>query len=493
MKHSFFIIPNKIYQPSLRQKITFGYYLIAVVIIVLSVFTYTELRFLENTLIGGGKIAEFVDATLELRRFEKNYFLYNQHLDYKENQIYINKIQTLIKNDRNEIVILLTPTQQTRFTEELKHYQKLMNNYVIRPSSPLEQEIRHLGNSIVTLAEKLAKTERQFLKENLNRSINLFLLAIFTLSLFGIVMGRILSQLIVRPLRQLEENMELIATGRFKKLQINCRDQEIRSLERAFNNMLTELETRRRHLLQSEKLASLGTLLSGVAHELNNPLSNISSSCQILLEELDEIDINYFRDLLTQIDTQTLRAQRIVYALLEFSRKKDFKRKHLQLSNLVQETLRFIRGQIPTDVTVNVEIPEKLVVLVDKQRMQQVLLNLLKNAVQAVGSNSIGEISVYAKENKPSEADNDCTSMVDIEISDTGPGISAELLPKIFDPFFTTKEVGQGSGLGLSIAHEIIEEHDGKIWAKSNPDQGTTFLIRLPAGTKNNTKITQQR
>jgi len=318
-------------------------------------------------------------------------------------------------------------------------------------------------------------------------------LAIFTLSLFGIVMGRILSQLIVRPLRQLEENMELIATGRFKKLQINCRDQEIRSLERAFNNMLTELETRRRHLLQSEKLASLGTLLSGVAHELNNPLSNISSSCQILLEELDEIDINYFRDLLTQIDTQTLRAQRIVYALLEFSRKKDFKRKHLQLSNLVQETLRFIRGQIPTDVTVNVEIPEKLVVLVDKQRMQQVLLNLLKNAVQAVGSNSIGEISVYAKENKPSEADNDCTSMVDIEISDTGPGISAELLPKIFDPFFTTKEVGQGSGLGLSIAHEIIEEHDGKIWAKSNPDQGTTFLIRLPAGTKNNTKITQQR
>jgi len=469
----------KFYQPSLRQKITLGYYLIAAIIIVLSAFTYTELRFLENKLIGGGKIAEFVDAILELRRFEKNYFLYSQHLDYKENQTYINKIKMLIENNHDDMVRLLTPAQQARLTEEIKRYQRLMHNYVIQASPPLEQEIRHLGNSIVTLAEELAKTERQFLKENLNHSINLFLLAIITLSLFGIVMGRVLSQFVVRPLRRLEENMELIAAGGFKKLQIKCQDQEIRSLERAFNHMLAELETRRRHLLQSEKLASLGTLLSGVAHELNNPLSNISSSCQILLEELDDADMDYFRELLTQIDDQTLRAQRIVQALLEFSRKKDFKKEHLQLSDLVQETLRFVRGQIPAGVTVNVEVPEKLVILVDKQRMQQVLLNLLKNAVQAVGSS--GKISLRAKASK---ADDDCTPTVDIEISDTGPGIPAELLPKIFDPFFTTKEVGQGSGLGLSIAHEIIEEHDGEIRANSHPNQGTTFLIRLPAGTR---------
>jgi signal transduction histidine kinase len=478
MKYPFFIIPIKFYQPSLRQKITLGYYLIAAIIIVLSAFTYTELRFLENKLIGGEKIAEFFNAILELRRFEKNYFLYSQQLDYQENQTYINKIQMIIKNNHEEMIRLLTPAQQARLTEELKQYQKLMQNYVIQASPPsLEQEIRHLGNNIVTLAEELAKTERQFLKKSLNRSINLFLLAIITLSLFGIVMGRVLSQLVVSPLRQLEENMELIAAGRFKKLQIKCQDQEIRSLERAFNHMLAELETRRRHLLQSEKLASLGTLLFGVAHELNNPLSNISSSCQILLEELDEADMDYFRELLTQIDDQTLRAQRIVYALLEFSRHKDFKKEHLKLSDLVQETLRFVRGQIPAGVTVNVEVPENLVILVDKQRMQQVLLNLLKNAVQAVGSS--GKISLRAKENKA-----DCTPTVDIEVSDTGPGIPAELLPKIFDPFFTTKEVGQGSGLGLSIAHEIIGEHDGEIRANSHPNQGTTFLIRLPARTR---------
>jgi two-component system NtrC family sensor kinase len=487
MKHLFFIIPTKFYQLSLRQKITLGYYFIAVIIIVLSAFTYTELRFLENKLIAGEKIAEFVNAVLELRRFEKNYFLYSQHLDYQENQTYLNKIQKLIENNHHEMNKLLTPAQQELFLEELKAYQKLMQNYVIQASSTTEQKIRHLGNSIVTLAEELAKTERKFLKKNLNHSINLFLLAIITLSLFGIVMGRVISQLVVRPLRRLEENMEQIAAGHFTKLKIDCQEQEISSLERAFNQMLAELETRRRHLLQSEKLASLGTLLSGVAHELNNPLSNISSSCQILLEELDEVDIDYFRELLTQIDDQTLRAQRIVRTLLEFSRKKDFKKETIRLSGLVQETMRLVRSQIPTGVTVDVNVPEQLMIEVDKQRMQQVLLNLLKNAVQAVGNS--GKISVCAQENETSKANNHCSSIVNIEISDTGPGIPVELLPKIFDPFFTTKEVGQGSGLGLAIAHEIIEEHGGEILANSHPNQGTSFLIRL--STK--TRITQNK
>ena len=477
MKHLSFLIPIRFYRPSLRQKIILGYYFIAAIIIVLSAFTYTELQFLENKLTEGGKISEFVDAVLELRRFEKNYFLYRQNLDYQKHQTYISKIQILIKDNRDKVAKFLTPIQQTHLTKKLEYYQKLMQDYVSQASSSLEQEIRHLGNSIVTLAEALAKTERKFLKESLNHSINSFLLAILSLSLFGIVIGRILSQLVVHPLKQLEENMALIATGRFKKLQINCQDREIRSLEQAFNHMLIKLETQRRHLLQSEKLASLGTLLSGVAHELNNPLSNVSSSCQILLEELEEADINQFRELLTQIDEQTLRAQRIVYALLEFSRKKDFKKEPLQLSDLIQETLRFIRGQIPVGVTINLDIPKNLVVLVDKQRMQQTLLNLLKNAIQAVGNS--GDINLYAREIR--KTDDDCT--VNIEISDTGPGIPAELLPKIFDPFFTTKEVGQGSGLGLSIAHEIIEEHDGNIQVKSHPDGGTIFRIQLPTGT----------
>ncbi|MCK5717635.1 MAG: HAMP domain-containing protein, partial [Thiomargarita sp.] len=297
-------------QLSLRQKITLGHGLIAIIIIILSVFTYIELRFLEKKLVSGEKIAEFFDTALELRRFEKNYFLYKQRSDYEENQVYIAKLLAMIENNHNDLVILLTESALTQLVQKITQYQYLMT-HIDKSNRPL---IRDIGKNIVTIAEKVAKTERELLKENLRHSINTFLLAIVLLSIFGIVIGRILSHLVVRPLRLMEENMDKIATGHFKKLQVPSNEREIRSLEAAFNHMLNALETQQRHLLQSEKLAALGTLLSGVAHELNNPLSNISSSCQILLEELDEVDINYFRELLTQIDIQTIRAQRIVYA-----------------------------------------------------------------------------------------------------------------------------------------------------------------------------------
>ena len=108
----------------------------------------------------------------------------------------------------------------------------------------------------------------------------------------AIVIGQILSRMVVRPLKMLEESMGVIAEGKFERVSIDSHDREILSLTNAFNTMLKELELRQRHLVQSEKLASLGTLLSGVAHELNNPLSNISSSCQILTEEIEDTDIH---------------------------------------------------------------------------------------------------------------------------------------------------------------------------------------------------------
>ena len=288
--------------------------------------------------------------------------------------------------------------------------------------------------------------------------------------------------------------MDQIADGKFVDIQIDSHEQEIVSLTRAFNRMMRELELRQRHLVQSEKLASLGTLLSGVAHEMNNPLSNISSSGQILAEEIADGDPAYKKELVDQINEQTDRARNIVRSLLDFSRTMDFKKQSLPLRSLLDETIRFVKGQLPKGVTITLNVPDDLSITADKQRIQQAFLNLIKNAIEAVPGE--GAISIDARKRRAVDKVDDDTGIttylnyrgkctleddtVDIEVRDTGTGIPADILPKVFDPFFSTKDVGKGSGLGLFIVHEIIEEHDGCIAVSSEPGRGAAFLIRLP-------------
>jgi len=358
----------------------------------------------------------------------------------------------------------------------------------------LENRIRETGKFIVTTAEDMAKTERRNLQVMLNSSRHILSISIVVFAVLVVVFGQILSRMVVKPLKSLEESVRVIADGRFEKISMESKDREIVSLTNAFNTMLRELEWRQRHLLQAEKLASLGTLLSGVAHELNNPLSNISSSCQILMEERDDADPEYRVELLSQIEEQTDRARNIVRSLLEFSRDKDFKKETLPLRKLFEETIRFVKGQVPTKVAITYDVPDEVVIFADKQRIQQAFLNLLKNAIEAVGEE--GEITIRSKKHKAIHKAEEtaeiynylkyrgkCTlecDTVDIEIRDTGPGIAEEILPRIFDPFFTTKDVGKGSGLGLFIVHEIIEENDGCIAVNSEEGKGTTFFISLP-------------
>ena len=489
------------YRPSIRQKIAFGYYGIVPIIIALSVFSFMELRFFEKKILFGKTINEFFNTTLEVRRFEKNFFLYKQKSDYRENLNYVSQAQKSLEDNMAEFNTVARPMQTAMLLQNLKEYKKLMEQYA-NPAigtslnkEVLDGMIRKTGKEIVNAAEEIANTERKRLQVQLYNSQSLIIISIISLSLLGIVVGQILTRMVIRPLQLLEESMEIIADGRFEIIHIDSKDREIVSLTNAFNKMLKELEMRQRYLIQTEKLASLGTLLSGVAHELNNPLSNISSSCQILIEEIAEDDMEYKKELLSQIDEQTDRARNIVRSLLEFSRDKDFKKETLPLKNLIEETIRFVKGQVPTKVEIEVNVPDDVVIFADKQRIQQVFLNLIKNAIEAI----LGEGIVYVRAQRRSAIEKveedgpeiynylkyhgKCTledDTVDIEISDTGSGIDADILPRIFDPFFTTKDVGKGSGLGLSIVHEIIVEHDGCIAVDSRAGSGTIFLIRLP-------------
>lgn len=497
------------YNSSIRQKIILGYYTIVAVIVGLSFFVFLELSFIEKKIMFRDIISEFFDTTLEVRRFEKNFFLYSQKSDYIENVRYVEKAQGLLEHNTAGFESIADPQQIAGLKENLRKYRELIDSYASGRSGvllkekafeeplqkmKLENELRKIGKDIITVAEGISKTEREYIQSLLNKSRNIIVFSITFLIFMAIVIGQILSRMVVKPLQMLEESMGVIAEGKFERVSIDSHDREILSLTNAFNTMLRELELRQRHIIQSEKLASLGTLLSGVAHELNNPLSNISSSCQILTEEIEDTDIAYKRELLSQIDEQTDRARNIVRSLLEFSREKVFKKELLHLKSLFEETIRFVKGQIPTNVAITLDIPDKIPIYADKQRMQQAFLNLIKNAIDAM--NDTGEIHIRAsrhnaidKAGEEAEIYNylkyhgKCTleeDTVDIMIKDNGPGIPQEILSKIFDPFFTTKDVGKGSGLGLFIVHEIIDEHDGCIAVDSKANEGTTFLIRLP-------------
>ncbi len=521
------------YQPSIRQKITFGYYAIVAMIIGLTMFTFLELRFIERKIIFGEAISEFFDTTLEIRRFEKNFFLYDQQSDYNENIQYVARAQDNINRNILGFSTLATPEQIMALQTGLKSYREFMEEYAetgkqdIPRRNLMAGKIRVTGKNIITIAEEISRTERKNLQQLLKNSQLILILSIAVLSVAVIAVGQILSRMVVKPLKSLERSMGVIAEGEFERIAIDSKNREIVSLTKAFNKMLKELELRERHLIQSEKLASLGTLLSGVAHELNNPLSNISSSNQILMEELKEMlgswnrslendavisagadpagrtlrqvqppEPAFIMELINQINDQTDRARNIVRSLLDFSRDREFKKESLSLKKIFEETIQFVRGQVPPKVAITVSMPDDLMIYADKQRIQQAFLNLIKNALDAITGDE-GTITIKAEKRRAMDDVEDekvgiynylkyrgkCTldqDTVDIEIKDSGSGIPLDLIPKIFDPFFTTKDVGKGSGLGLFIVHEIIEEHDGCLAVDSEPGKGTTFLIRLP-------------
>jgi two-component system, NtrC family, sensor kinase len=469
-------------QPSLGRKITFGYLAVAVLTLGVSLFTFEELRWFEARILLGERIGELFDETMELRRFERNFFLHREQGDYLENGRYIVRLRDRLSRSDTDFALLGAQQRISALRGQLDRYGELMERYA-KAGEPdqarLEPEIRAAGKEIITVAEDMATSERQLVRSSLTTFRTVLVFSIVGVALLMVVIGQVLSRRVVQPLKALEVNVDAISSGRRDKLALPAEDREIVSIINAFNHMLKELDLRQRHLLHSEKLASLGTMLSGVAHELNNPLSNIWTSNQLLLEELGDTDVESQRQLLLRIDEQGERARSIVKSLLDFSRDAKFRPQQVALRELVDQTLRFIKGEIAANAAVSVDVADDLSVFADRQRLQQALLNLVRNGLEAGKTVSISARGPLPAYNDPDIADG--IQVVEISIRDDGPGIAPEILPRIFDPFFTTKDVGKGMGLGLFIVHQIVEEHGGAIAVTSEPGQGTAFRIRLPA------------
>jgi two-component system NtrC family sensor kinase len=478
---------------SLRGKITIGYYVVAAIILVASLFFVGELRTLEQRVILGQRVTDLFDTVLEIRRFERNYFLYRQTEDRDRNHHYITLARDLLTHERADFLAIAPARRLDQLLSLLQEYQNQMSAYAAVVSdrsqaATLEPQVRSLGKEVVAIAQDMAGSERRQIQIMLATLRSMLLVVILSLAVLIIAIGRGLSQRVVRPLKEMEASVEAISTNQKANLAPPSNDREIVSIIEAFNRMLKELDLRQKSLMRSERLVSLGTMLSGVAHELNNPLSNISSSCQILQEEVGESDLDSQKRFLAQIDQQTVRARNIVRSLLDFAREKDFKKEPVRLRPLVEQTVGFVRGKVPAKSVVQVQVPDELQVPADAQGLQQVFVNLIRNAME--GLDAHGQIVISARQQHVSGPPIDTAlgegcdyegEVVEISVADNGPGIAPEILSRIFDPFFTTKNAGHdGMGLGLFVVYKIVDEHGGCISVHSAPGAGATFHIRLP-------------
>jgi len=244
-----------------------------------------------------------------------------------------------------------------------------------------------------------------------------------------------------------------------------------RTLEKKVEERTKELREAQAHLIQSEKLASLGKLAAGVAHEINNPLGGILIYSHLLLEDLEESSPYYGN--LEKIVKETTRCKDIVKGLLEFARPKEPEATSTNVNELLDKSLSLVGSQslfqnIQVKKHYSTDLP---LIVADSSQLQQVFMNIILNAADAMNGNGRLTLRTYL--------DSSGKDLI-IDFEDTGPGIREEDKKKIFDPFFTTKEVGQGTGLGLSISYSIIRKHQGTIDVQSTFGEGATFTIKLP-------------
>jgi two-component system, NtrC family, sensor kinase len=331
-------------------------------------------------------------------------------------------------------------------------------------------------------------------------AIRIVVLSIVFVVVASLLLAAFVHRAIYVPLRDLSGGARRVAEGNLEEEIPVRRDDEFGRLARAFNGMTAALRrsneqlrdwaatleqkvadrTRALHqaqaeALRGEKLASVGLLAAGVAHEINNPLTGVLTFSTLMRKKMPEGSQD--AEDLDLVIRETKRCAGIIRRLLDFAREKAPEKKFSDLNRLVEDTVRLIeRPANLRDIEMVLDLDASLPpVWMDADLIKQVVMNMLVNAQHAVDGK--GTITVRTRQ-APSKAEG--PPMVEVAIADTGCGISEENLARIFDPFFTTKGVGKGTGLGLSVSHGIVEAHGGRIEVESAPGAGTTFRVFLP-------------
>jgi len=425
----------------------------------------------------------------EARRFEKNYFLYGTNLYDALNNT--QNAKNLLTDYESELRKIVGDHSYDTMAYNLARYMELLeklraidgNDEQTRKKMELaiESELRNFGAAIVANASNAIDQERLRVQTWLRSSWIVALSAlVLTLSLEIYIVAFIAKQ-IIRSFSRFEKYTMRIASGDFSLITPKRRYRdEFTNLAIALNHMLLELKKREEQLIETRKLAAIGNLTAGIAHELNNPLNNISLTTEALISEYDDWDKKTKVKMLQDIFSQVERASNTVSNLLDFTHRDQEKFEQVNIKSVLERTIRLIENETRlSTVRLELNCDENLPPIMGNQdNLQQVFLNLFLNALQAMPDGGVLNIRAFAEQ-----------ETLKVIVRDTGVGIPKEHINSIFDPFFTTKEIGKGTGLGLSVSYGIISKHQGSISVESEVGKGTVFTISLPCtGNKQNSE-----
>ncbi|MGD0885963.1 MAG: ATP-binding protein [Thermodesulfovibrionales bacterium] len=521
---------------SLKQKIALSFFVTAFIITILMVFEYVNFLKVRNEIFRLEITDTIRSKSLQLRRHEKNFFLFgpikapeevtavhsylkelddivdeNLHRERSTNLSHLKallrdygegfqRIESSYKNITHELetvavshlrsfgslslldlTILEQPLQGVEFLE--KEMLVPADHQLITDLGLLDAEIKALrksGEGIINISTELDRIAR----ENAEGVLYVSQLAVLIcFPLFLIVgMGTLffITNNVVKRLKLLTGILERTGEGDYRPLflpqrkhstkdELSVLIQKFNETEKRLAQREDELKIKNQELLETKKLAAIGTLASGVAHELNNPLNNIYVSAQILEKETAGELSPIVKEIVDDIVCQTLRMKRIVSDLLAFARGREPQLRKVDLNQFITGTYKLVSTSVDTsaiNLTIEAE-PGGVVIDADPEQMERVFINLFTNAVDAMSGK--GNLTVEIAKGEKAAT---------IRMSDTGSGMPADAVEKIFEPFYTTKE--KGSGLGLAIVFNIIKKHGGEIHAESREGQGTTFTVTLP-------------
>ncbi len=351
---------------------------------------------------------------------------------------------------------------------------------------PPEQKV--LG--VLDIGMSLEEVDRE-IKEAQNKMVVFAIIAFLVIS---VTIGISINRYVTRPVRELVTGTRRVAEGdldysisvkgadeiaklasSFSQMTQDLKkaDEELlewgKTLEQKVRERTEELRKTENQLIQSDKVASLGKLAAGVAHEINSPLTGILTYSSLLLQDKKDDDPD--KEDLEVIVNETNRCKKIVKGLLDYARQTEPRKTLSDINEVADKSIDLIAHQASLQ---NVKIEKKLQpdlpkIMIDVGQIQQVFINILLNAIEAMPQGGTLTLSSGMDD-----------QMVALRFADTGIGIPEEILPKILDPFFTTKEQGRGTGLGLSVSYGIIERHRGKLEVKSKVGEGSTFTVKLP-------------